>query len=315
MDFLGGGLLYNLITLLIALAAVVAGGSGAYFARKALFPSKRKLSCYALAVASLLTDESVTETGIEVKHQGVNLQDPYLVTICLENVGRYAVTSSHFDRSRPLAIDLGVNIKAVTKLSISPSTGSSYEHSTVGSKLLLGPDLLEPGQVLIVQLLTDGVPKIDDLNSHVERHLGDTEMDFKERRATPASNRPSSIVLALGTVSSVLMAVVVAVLAWTLFLGPSVSLIPDNGTPGALITFTGTGAEEFSVVSVDMPVQVGGSNSSDLHEIARTQADESGKFQASFKIPDTQEKGAVQLTIHVHESNQTRFLYATLYVR
>jgi hypothetical protein len=315
MEFLGGGL-YNLATLVIALAALVVGGFGAYYARKAIFPSKRKLNCYALAVTSLLADESVTATGIEVRHEGVDLQDPYLATICLKNAGRYAVTSSHFDQLRPLVIDLGVAIKAVTKLSISPNGAASYKHSITGTKVLLGPDVLRPRQILIVQLLTDGVPVIDDLSSRVEFYGGgDIELDFKNPLLT-VSNRLSSRVWILGVASSVLTGIVAAVLAATYFLsGPSVSLIPDNGAPGAQVTFVGTGVDEFSVVSAEMPTLDASGGSSTWTEVGHTQADEDGKFQASFKIPNGQAKGPVEVEIAVHELHQTRILYTTLYVR
>jgi hypothetical protein len=77
-----------------------------------------------------------------------------------------------------------------------PGSNEEFFHKTNETSLLLGPDLLNPGQSVIIQALTEGRPKTDDLDTRTERYLADTVLEFRDRQARP---RLSKLVFSLGS--------------------------------------------------------------------------------------------------------------------
>ncbi|MEV6492969.1 hypothetical protein AB0M20_30750, partial [Actinoplanes sp. NPDC051633] len=114
------GMGYNAITLSIAIAALAVGGFGAFYAYRALFPPKRRLTFYALPAAPLLSNRTASSVGVSVTREGQVLDDPHTATVSVENTGRHGVGSSQFDGGRPISLDLVAPIKAILKVSISP---------------------------------------------------------------------------------------------------------------------------------------------------------------------------------------------------
>lgn len=123
-------------------------GVSVYYARRALFPPRRRLS-YALESASPLVDQSGLQSGsmtIEVLVNGVPLADPHLAVVRLKNSGRHAIASEQFDQQRALEIDL--NASVVELLS-----AEADQHGTVigacavsGATISFGPEVIKKGK-------------------------------------------------------------------------------------------------------------------------------------------------------------------------
>ncbi|MGA4800502.1 hypothetical protein [Streptomyces lavendulocolor] len=103
---------FRLVTLVLA-------GIGAALSARGLFPPKRQLTCFV--------DECV----------GFDSDSPWMISFRLQNTGRHAVSSEHFDRERPLEIDLGAHIE---RLWLEAGAVSGFRHE--GSKIYFGPDVI-----------------------------------------------------------------------------------------------------------------------------------------------------------------------------
>ncbi|MEV6240261.1 hypothetical protein [Lentzea sp. NPDC051838] len=334
MGFFSGGIGFNLVTLLVAVVGISVTGIGVYYARKAVFPPKRRLTYFVLPPVSLLSGDSGSTKDIEVRYQGEDLKDPYLVTISVENTGSHAVMSSQFDKSRPAVIDLGVPIKAVPKIVVTPGAGAGFEHSVSGAELRLGPDLLNPGQSVVVQLLTEGLPDVGGLEERTVHHLGETKIEFKDRQPTVREQVRSSKVWTLVGALIGVASLVASLVALYNAAGISVSLSPDNGPPGTRVVLSGKGAERFAVISVytndgetstttsNVTRTVGTSTATekvtiydDTLELGQGQADQDGRFQVSFTVPEGIAKGAMELIVTVRQSGSTSFGYEDFFIR
>lgn len=164
---------FNVLTIVLAVLALALGGVSVYYARRALFPPKRRLS-YALESASPLVDQSGLQSGsmtIEVLCNGVPLADPHLAVVRLKNSGRHAIASEQFDQQRALEIDL--NASVVELLS-----AEADQHGTVigacavsGETISFGPELIRKGEEIILTALVEGAPTLDVRDHFVDVQL------------------------------------------------------------------------------------------------------------------------------------------------
>ncbi|MCP2250221.1 hypothetical protein LX86_009012 [Lentzea aerocolonigenes] len=172
------GVPFNAATLSVAALGVLVALAGAFFAWRALFPPRRRLTVTEQSVVSMLSNASHEMTGVEVTRGGQKLVDPHIVSVTVNNAGRHAVTSDHFDQGRPVVIDLGVPVIEVIKSCYGGKSGFVDVRCSVnGTAVALGPDLLPRKSELVVQVLTSGRPKL----TSVDHRLVDTAVQVVDR--------------------------------------------------------------------------------------------------------------------------------------
>jgi len=327
------GSAYNMAALVVAVVALVAGIFGALYARRALSPPSRRLTLNALPPAPLLSTTSAPEAGIVVSHRGSPIIDPHVVTLSAENTGRHAVGSDQFDQGRPIKIDLGAPIKAILQVSTVPISEKDFVHKFEGSHVFLGPDLLNPGDSVVLQTLTEGTPSSASLRLRTDTYLKDTRVDFAQPDLRGPKSLPTlllSRILATALAGGALAVLVILLLA-TLDNAPRVSVTPDNGPLGTQVEVSGSGFYKYSVLDItlaDKPVTVfvtptpdsalqypqpasASPNRSPSIEaspipttspvpqvpIAHVQTDAKGNFRVKFNIPDGYPKGPLDISI------------------
>lgn len=170
------GRTFNTAAMALSVLGVLVAVVTWVYTRRATLPVKRKLLIVEIQPTSLLRSASQSVSGIAVTHNGQVLQDPYLATVNLVNVGRHAISSDHFDRQRPIILDFGVPIIEVVRAGQVNADGGSIEHVVDGTKIRIGPDLLTSKSRFSIQSLTQGRPSL----APVEHHLIDTT--FEQRR-------------------------------------------------------------------------------------------------------------------------------------
>ncbi|GHH33466.1 hypothetical protein GCM10017774_15940 [Lentzea cavernae] len=128
-------------------------------------------------------------TGIAVTRNGVELENPHLATIEIENSGSHAITSGQYDQDRPITINLGAAVIEVFKASYARGTASiPFKHSANGNQIHLGPDVLPKKAVLTLQILTSGKPVLGPISEH----LGDVKIiSLTENQLATAPRRNS----------------------------------------------------------------------------------------------------------------------------
>ena len=166
VDFLDGRV-FNLLTLMLTVFGLLLALVSVYLARKALFPPKRQVA-YLLESASPFTSRAV---HFQVSYNGVALHRPYVAVLRLENTGRHAVSSEHYDQGRPIELDLGAQIVDVTSFECDPPGYEAGSYHVIGQKISFGPELINRGQCISFTVVTDGRPQLV-----LRHHLIDTKI-------------------------------------------------------------------------------------------------------------------------------------------
>ncbi|MGW2955012.1 hypothetical protein [Streptomyces eurythermus] len=182
------GRAFNLVTLILAVGALLLTIAGLYYARRALFPPKRRLSYYLESASPLVNASGVLPGTIQVSRNGVALSDPHLVVIWIKNTGRHAIASDLFDQGRPLEVDLHAPI---VELAAADGEGSTLAsgYAAVGTKITYGPELIPSGRKITFTALVDGDPSVS---------LHDYFIDVQVKVAADAAINLRSVGLSAG---------------------------------------------------------------------------------------------------------------------
>ncbi len=165
VDLLGGKG-FNALTITLAAIALVTAIFGAYFAKRALAQPKRRLTIVVPEPTSLIATGGHSLGISVVLGNGTSLTDPYLVDVTVANTGTHAIESALFDQGRPIRIEFGARIIAVTSTP-AISTSLSRVDSADDRVLLFGPELFQKDQRFSFQILTDGRPDAKDPESFI----------------------------------------------------------------------------------------------------------------------------------------------------
>ncbi len=201
--FLAGGAAFNGATLAVAILALAIAFFSAQYARRALYPPKRRLTVEKHRAVSLLSTRPGSLDGITVAHHDRILAQPHIATVVLANTGQFAISSDHFDRGRPIVIDFQVPILDIVDVAMSPRSGSSKPACALtGSEIQFGPDLLSRGQKFTLRVLTDGKPKILDpvanlVDTEIEVLAGEELASRTKKRDAIASRTPVVVMMCL----------------------------------------------------------------------------------------------------------------------
>jgi len=123
---------------------------------------RRKLTYVMLSDTPLLT--RLMHGKLEVRHEGVALKHPRVVTVQLESRGRQDIASSSFDQGKPLVLDLGVPIVDLLAAESDAKGAAPASQMNVDTTALrIGPSLIKNRHVLTYTVLVDGEP---DLTCH-----------------------------------------------------------------------------------------------------------------------------------------------------
>lgn len=117
---------------------------------------RQRLYYWALPPTSLLASGTRSIAELEIRHEGRQLADPYLLEVVLTARGRRDISSSAFDQGRPLVFDLSAGIVKVLQVRVQPSSSLSPPVAHEGSTLRVGPELIGCRQTITISVLLDG---------------------------------------------------------------------------------------------------------------------------------------------------------------
>ena len=160
-------------------AAVLATIAGLYATRR--WGTRRRRLSFVYQSASLMPEGPRAWGALRLVYGDLELQDPYLVTLHLRNVGSNDIASQHFDGGRPLVIELGCTIYGLTN-----ATHPDMGQSAIGDKhgvITLPPRLLRKGEEWLVEAIVEGVPSPRLINSLIDTDLVKTSEPSRIVRA------------------------------------------------------------------------------------------------------------------------------------
>jgi hypothetical protein len=139
------------VVTVLASAAVVRVTLVAGFPRRRLY--------YGLpAVTPIVSAPAGVRDGLEVRHHGRLLDDPYVLTIKLTSRGRKDIPSNAYDDDQPLELDVGSPIVEILQVVSEPKNLPQPKIINDGTRLKIGPSLLSRHHEITIHALTDGDP-------------------------------------------------------------------------------------------------------------------------------------------------------------
>nr|WP_321239338.1 hypothetical protein [uncultured Tolumonas sp.] len=146
-----------LITIILAIIPIVAPNMWDYFASKNKDLSFEMLSQLNLS-PSIEGDVSLSD--IKVSIAGKNIESPYVSYIKIENKSRSSISKSDYES--PLIIEVSKDQKIIRSSIVDKQPGDiDTEIKYDANKITLSPSLLNPGDNMFIQILTEnGTPKL-----------------------------------------------------------------------------------------------------------------------------------------------------------
>jgi hypothetical protein len=190
---------YNLTTVVLAVLALVLAVASLYYARRALFPPKRRLTYWVENSSRLLNATDAISGTVQVSRDGVPLSDPYVLVVWIKNTGRYAIASEHFDQRRPLELELQAPIVELTA-AIDAEDASVNSYTANGTRISFGPELLAKGRKVTFTALVDGCPDLVVRDYFID-------VDVRPARLVPNIDRSSVGLAVLSSAAAVASAV------------------------------------------------------------------------------------------------------------
>jgi hypothetical protein len=114
---------------------------------------QRRLRWYLEASAPLTADTSRLQVEVE---GAMPLKSPWMTSLVVENLSRSEIGKSDFDGGKPLVVDLGVPVVAVT----SASQAWAAKACPDGRQLWIGPETIPGHGSATIGVLTDGEPHL-----------------------------------------------------------------------------------------------------------------------------------------------------------
>jgi hypothetical protein len=117
---------------------------------------RQRLYYWAPPATPLLAPGMRGIADLEIRHDGRQLADPYLLEVTLTARGRRDIPSSAFDQGRPMVFDLGDEIVKVLQVRCSPAASLAPPVTHEDSTLRVGPELVGRHQTTTISVLVDG---------------------------------------------------------------------------------------------------------------------------------------------------------------
>jgi len=138
----------------LAAAAVVWATISVGFPRRRLYFGLR-------ATAPLLTAPADMQSDLELRHRGIALADPRVLTIELVSRGRKDIPSEAYNDRQPLHLDVGARIVEILQVTSEPETLPAPQITTDGTLLRIGPSLIGRRHQITINVPTDsGTPSL-----------------------------------------------------------------------------------------------------------------------------------------------------------
>lgn len=148
-----------------------------------LVAPRRMLFCWLSSSTAMVSSRRERVPDLQVIFRGETVADPYLVHLRMHNTSRLDIRSSDFDAGEPIIFDMGVPVLEL--LAASPNIDPELLGLPDDNKVSLKPMLIRSGDILAVDLLTDGAPKL---------RVRDSLADVRVRERSPI-DRPGDRII------------------------------------------------------------------------------------------------------------------------
>ncbi|MFJ8041207.1 hypothetical protein ACIRBX_11945 [Kitasatospora sp. NPDC096147] len=207
------------LALVGALATIIAGVVAAWAALRAASRRRGKLRFQVSSEA--LIAGSGQNAQLQVLAQGVALNQPRLVTVVLDNLGKQDIVAAAFDRGLPIVLDFSAPVVEIIERTSIPASSAVPSLSFSGNKIELSPSLISAGQKVRLSVLIDGPSSPLGCNASVAGVDVQILNDISMAKTEELQRALAALSLATRTGISV---VVVVIFMWGTLLGVMLGL-------------------------------------------------------------------------------------------
>lgn len=186
-----------LIAILVGVATVI----GALFTAATYYRQPKRRITISSSLTDLLTESVQSFGDVSVVHAGTKVLSPTVVEITFEATGRGDITSEQFDAQRPLRVDCGGPIIALTT-----DRDETIRVGGDGRSILVGPMLLKRKEPQVAQVLIDGAAEIE----LIAADLADTKVVTKDESPYSSESADVKTVFMTGVTSGLFAAALAA---------------------------------------------------------------------------------------------------------
>lgn len=203
------GIGFNAATLAIAVGGLAAGLGSAYYARKTLFPPRRRLRIGITEQGGAVSTHDANH-GFALTFNGELVPQAQSVGVTVINLGRHSITSEMFDRGRPIIVDLGAPILTIGESEPDQAIRISPDHEC---HVLIGPELFEPGSEIVALTYINGEPSPKLVSEFVVGTTIDLQdLSSVDELKTIPQWRSAAVVSLTGAVLSAVLAILANIL-------------------------------------------------------------------------------------------------------
>jgi len=120
---------------------------------------KRRLLCSIVSCTRLLAAPEPVRGELEVRFDGQPVNDPYVVTLEIANVGRASIPSDLFDKGRSLVFGLSAPVLKILTVEHEPSSIPAPVFLAINDKWEMKPELVAKGELIRLSFLAAGPVK------------------------------------------------------------------------------------------------------------------------------------------------------------
>jgi hypothetical protein len=171
---------------------------------------RRRILCSTIWRSHMLSAPKPIKDDLNISYQDKKLEDPYVTTIEISNVGRAPILSEDYTQSRSLQFQLAAPIVTVLSVEHRPESAPPPSIFATGNTFELKPELLVKEEIIRTALLTEGPP--GDVRVSLNP-FGAIEVLVRDRQAwlqQRIRRRTIGGIVALGSLLTILIALLVA---------------------------------------------------------------------------------------------------------
>ena len=202
-----GGLL-AVVGLALAIGSII---FAVYISKQSVVASNiptKELSCI-LNYGQQLINKNTDDTDFKILYKNVEVVDPYIFSITIQNTGDYAITNDDFKSE--FSIDFSGDAQIISA-NVYKSTNSVITDKVVnngrfeGSKFYISDFFLNPNESFTIHIMTDGNPNSIAYSSRIQDVSNLTIRNTKSERIDEFKNQRN--IFFMGIFSFVIIAVI-----------------------------------------------------------------------------------------------------------
>lgn len=168
----------DVLSIIGIVAAVIGIGVAAFYGNRALNPPKRLMQWHSVATPLIAGRQEQHHGTIEVRILDQRMDNPYVGTLTVENIGRHDIESSSFDQGRPIRFEVHHAKGTVTFLDQETNPPGLHVN---GNSILIGPELLRSKSKWTKSFVTDGQARIELAESYMVNAIINKKADENHR--------------------------------------------------------------------------------------------------------------------------------------